>query len=89
MGIHHVIENEKLIVSIWGSPDGNNWGDKPLVTFPPKSYCGIYATFLNLSRHPEIRYLRASWSMDRFGRGGQDPMFGFQISVQESGARHT
>ncbi len=87
MGIHHVIENERLIVSIWGSPDGNNWGDRPLVTFPPKSYSGIYATFLNLSRHPEIGYLRASWNMDRVGRGGGDPLFGFQISVQESGTR--
>lgn len=85
VGINHVIENERLSVSIWGSKDGEDWGDQPLIRYTPKSYCGVYATFLNLSLHPEIRYVRANWSMDRCGRGGPEPMFGFYISAQESG----
>jgi hypothetical protein len=84
MGINHVIENERLSVSIWGSTNGDSWGDQPLVTCPPKRYCGVYATFLNLSAHPEIRYLRASWSMER---GCREPLFGFYISAQRSTAR--
>src|ERR1700741_855233 len=49
LGINHVIENERLAVSIWGSADGYDWGDQPLLTFPPKSYCGVYSTFLRLA----------------------------------------
>jgi len=87
MGINHVIENERLTLSIWGSEDGNDWGAKPLLSFPPKSYCGIYAIFLNLSGHRDIRYLQARWHMVRCGRGDWAPLFGFYVSAQESAAR--
>ena len=87
MGINHVIENERLTLSIWGSLDGNNWGEQPLVSFPPKSYCGVYSTFLNLAAHPHVRYLRAKWSMARGTRGDKPPLFGFYITAQESAAR--
>ncbi len=87
MGINHVIENERLTLSIWGSVDGNDWGDKPLVSFPPKAYCGIYSTFLNLAGHPRVRYLRSKWNMVRLGHGEGSPLFGFYASAQESGAQ--
>jgi len=87
MGINHVIENERLTLSIWGSVDGNDWGDNPLVSFPPKAYCGVYSTFLNLAAHPEVRYLRAKWNMVRWGRSDGDPLFGFYASAQESSSR--
>ena len=86
MSINHVIENERLTLSIWGSADGNDWGNKPLISFPPKSYCGIYSTFLNLTLYPDVRYLRAKWSMARCGRGEWAPLFGFQVSAQKSAA---
>lgn len=88
VGINHVMENERLTVSIWGSPNADDWGDRPLFSFPPKSYCGIYAAFLNLAAHPEIRYLRASWNMTRStvqrAWDCQAPLFGFYVSVQEA-----
>jgi hypothetical protein len=84
MGINHVIENERLVVSIWGSVDGNDWGDKPLVSFPPKAYCGIYSTFLNLSSIPHVRYLRVQWYMTRTSRGNWAPLFGFYVTAQQS-----
>jgi hypothetical protein len=87
MGINHVIENERLTLSIWGSVDGNDWGDKPLVSFPPKAYCGVYSTFLNLAAHPHVRYLRAKWNMVRCGHAYGDPLFGFYASVQESSSQ--
>jgi len=87
MGINHVIENERLTLSIWGSVDGNDWGDKPLVSFPPKAYCGIYSTFLNLSANPRVRYLRAQWSMVRWGRSDGSQLFGFYATAQESSAQ--
>ena len=84
LGINHVIENERLAVSIWGSADGDNWGCKPLISFAPKSYCGIYSTFLNLAPLPRFRYLRAKWNMVRWGRGDGAALFGFYVSAQES-----
>lgn len=84
MCINHVTENERLLVSIWGSADGDNWGDRPLALFPPKSYCGIYSMFLNLAAHPHVRYLRASWNMIRRSGASQELFFGFSISARES-----
>ena len=83
VGINHVIENERLRVSIWGSPDGTDWEEEPLVSFPPKSYCGIYSTFLTLAKHPRVRYLRVKWSMNRSDKSSGAPLFGFYVSVQE------
>ena len=82
MCINHVIEKETLTVTVWGSVDGIEWGEKPLVSFPSKSYCGVYSTFLNLSSHPHIRYLRVQWNMARYGRGHWEPVFGFSVSIQ-------
>jgi len=87
MGINHVIENERLTLSIWGSSDGNDWGDKPLISFPPKSYCGLYSMFLDLAPYPGVRYVRARWNMARCGRGEWAPLFGFYVSAQESAAQ--
>ncbi|HLG95786.1 MAG TPA: hypothetical protein VKX49_05695 [Bryobacteraceae bacterium] len=86
MCINHVIENEKLTVAVWGSVDGIEWGDKPLVSFPPKSYCGVYSVFLNLAAHPHVRYLQLRWNMARYGHGSWQPLFGFHVSVQASAA---
>jgi hypothetical protein len=84
LGITRVIEQESLEVSIWGSADQTNWGAKPLVAFPQKFYCGVYQLPLNLSAHPEIRFLRAQWKVDRWGRGTPAPLFGIYIVVQET-----
>jgi|SRR5579884_2159672 len=89
LGITRAIERESLEVSIWGSEDGKDWGTKPLVRYPQKFYCGLYSTLLNLSAHPELRYLRVCWSLDRFTAKDGPPMFGFYVYLQESGARLT
>ena len=86
MGINHVIEHARLAISIWGSADGNDWGDKPLASFPPKGYCGLYSMFLNLAAYPNVRYLRATWNMVRWGRRIGSPLFGFYATAQESSA---
>jgi hypothetical protein len=87
MGINHVLEDEKLAISIWGSADGDDWGDEPLLSFPPKYYCGVYSTFLDLSRHPNVRYLRVTWNMARWGKRAEQPLFGFYVSAEECGTR--
>lgn len=89
LGITRNIQQAHLEVSIWGSPDGQQW--RQLAVFPRKSYCGTYSTVLDLERHPGIRYVRAQWTMDRWGRGDEAPLFGFyllteQVQVQRAGA---
>lgn len=87
LGITRIIEQESLEVSLWGSSDAEKWGLRPLATFPPKFYCGIYSILLNLAAHPEVRFLKVSWKMSRWSRGETVPMFGFYVYAEESGAR--
>src|SRR5262252_5746227 len=68
LGITRIIEQESLDVSIWGSADGNDWGAKPLMSFPQKFYCGTYQILLDLSEHSNMRYLRAKWQANRWGK---------------------
>ena len=82
--ISNVMENEGLIVSIWGSIDQSDFGVRPILSFSPKFYCGVYTTFLDLTKYPNLRYLRAVWTMNRRGAQHRPPMFGFHISAQES-----
>src|ERR1035441_6601665 len=75
LGITRIIEQESLDVSIWGSPDGTEWGAKPLISFPQKFYCGTYQVVLDLRDHPTVRFLRAKWQVTRGGKGEPKPMF--------------
>lgn len=87
LGITAVVERTGLTVSIWGSTDQNEWGSKPLLTFRERQYCGVYSALLNLARQPEIRYLRVQWNMNRWGKIERTPLFGFEVFLEESGAR--
>jgi hypothetical protein len=73
-------EQESLEMSVWGSPDQNRW--RLLETFPQKFYCGTYSLGLDLTRHPDVRYLRAEWKMSRWGAGQTAPLFGFYLMME-------
>jgi len=83
LGITRIIEQESLDVAIWGSADGNDWGAKPLLSFPQKFYCGTYQILLDLTQHPEVKYVRVKWSAQRWGKGDSRPLFGFYVFAQE------
>jgi len=87
LGIECVAEHESLLVSIWGSRDGSDWGLKPLVSFPPKYYCGLYSRLLNLASFPEIRYLKVVWKLRRNARRTRPMEFAFYVLAEESGSR--
>ena len=80
LGITRILEKESLHVAVWGSADGEAW--LRLRAFPPKSYCGNYDVPLDLSLHPEVRFLRALWTMGRWGLGAEAPVFGFSIEMR-------
>lgn len=87
LDITNVVERTGLTVSVWGSPDGMDWGTKPLVTFRQRQYCGVYSVLLNMATHPNIRHVRVHWSMNRWGKTAHTPLFGFEVFTEESGAR--
>ena len=82
LGIDRILEQESLDVSLWGSPDNEHW--ERLGAFPQKSYCGNYSMLLDLTRRPQIRYLRAQWSMRRWAAGDRGPLFGFHLFAEEA-----
>jgi hypothetical protein len=87
LGITRIIEQESLDVTIWGSPDGLDWGSQPLAVFPQKFYCGTYQIALDLSGRPDVKYLRAKWQVNRWGRGETKPMFTAYLFAQPTKQR--
>jgi len=81
--IENIIEQEALDVHIHGSTDGVNWNPKPVVCFPQKFYRGEHPLLLDLSPHPEIKFVRAHWDAIRWGRGAETPMFEFHLTIKE------
>ena len=86
LAITEIVEQESLDVSVWGSPDGAEWGAKPLTAFPQKFYEGVYQVLLDLSQHPEVRFLKAKWVVNRWGVGHTTPRFRFLVKIQEHSA---
>jgi hypothetical protein len=82
LGITRIIEQESIDLSIWGSTDGAEWGPKPVVSFPQKFYCGTYQIILDLSDQPDVKYLRARWTMNRWGKGDSKPVFTIYLFAQ-------
>ena len=83
LGITRIIEQESLDLSIWGSADGTEWGSRPLAAFPQKFYCGTYQITLDLSERPDIRYLRAQWQVNRWGKGDPTPLFDLYLFARQ------
>jgi hypothetical protein len=81
--ISNVIEQESLDVSVFGSPDGTAWGAKALAAFPQKFYRGQHPLLLDLVHSAEVKFLRAHWEVNRWGRGVETPMFEFSVAVKE------
>lgn len=69
------LEQESLDVSIWGSADGQDFSKKPLLKVPQQFYCGTTKMVLDVSMRPEVKFLRAKWEVNRWGRVAPTPMF--------------
>ena len=77
------IEQESLDVSIWGSPDGQNFGKTPLLKIPQQFYCGTTKMVLDISLRPEVRFLQAKLDVNRWGRVSPTPMFVVELTLEE------
>jgi hypothetical protein len=77
------IEQESLDVSIWGSADGETWPKRPLLKLPQQFYRGTTKLVLDLSLRPEVKFIRARWDLNRWGRVAPTPMFVAGIDLVE------
>lgn len=80
--IRKVIEQESLDVAIWGSPDGSNWGTQPILKLPQRFYAGSTRMVLDLRERPDMRFIRARWEVNRWGRGRPEPWFEFDLLLE-------
>jgi hypothetical protein len=78
-----IIEQESLDVSLYGSADGATWDAKSVAAFPQKFYCGESPLLLDLTAHPDVKFVRAHWEVARWGRGTETPMFEFGVTLKE------
>jgi hypothetical protein len=83
LAITKIIEQESLDISIYGSADGAAWTPKSLAAFPQKFYCGESPLLLDLTVHPDVKFVRLHWEVARWGRGTETPMFEFDVSLKE------
>jgi hypothetical protein len=83
LAITEQIEQESLDVAIWGSADGENWGTKPLLKMPQGFYRGEEKRVLDLTLRPEIKFIRARWELNRWGRVAPAPVFVAELQLVE------
>jgi hypothetical protein len=83
MLISDQVEQESIDVSIFGSPDGDSWPSKPLLKLPQRFYTGETRAVLELALRPEIRFIRARWDLNRWGRVAPEKMFAFGLRLAE------
>ena len=81
--ITRIIEQESLDVSIYGSADGATWEPKPIASFPQKFYCSEQPLLMDLTQHASVKFVRAHWETNRWGRGTETPMFEFHVTLRE------
>jgi hypothetical protein len=81
-GITRVVEQQSIDLGFYGSADGETFDDKPFASFPQKFYCGTYSLVLDLSARPDVRYIRAGWKANRWGRGDQTPLFSIYVFAE-------
>jgi len=83
LAVSKIIEQESLDLSIYGSADGATWEAKSLAAFPQRFYCEETPLLLDLSAHPQVKFVRAHWEVARWGRGTETPMFEFGVTMRE------
>jgi hypothetical protein len=77
------IEQESLDISIWGSADGEAWGTHPILKLPQGFYRGQTRAVLELTMRPEVKFIRAKWELNRWGRVAPTPMFRVGLHLLE------
>lgn len=83
MLITEQIEQESIDVSICGSADGQGWIAKPILKLPQRFYRGETRAVLDLVLRPEVKFIRAQWELNRWGRVAPLPKFTLGLHLLE------
>ncbi len=83
MHITDTQEQQSLDVSIYGSADGQEWTLKPILKLPQRFYRGETRMVLDLTTRPEVKFIRAGWELNRWGRVAPLPAFVFGLHLTE------
>ena len=83
LSITKIIEQESLDVTIYASADGSTWEPKSIAAFRQEFYTGETPLLLDLTAHPNAKFVRAHWEVARWGRGTETPMFEFGVTLKE------
>lgn len=78
MGQQHTLD-----VSVWGSADGMNWGERPLYVLPHRYYCGTYTETLDLEAHPAIQFLRVGYGLRTWAGRPSFAVARFELTLEE------
>jgi hypothetical protein len=84
LGVTQTVEQESLILSLYGSQDGNEWSAAPIAKFPEKFYEGVSSVLIEPQGQEPFRYLRAQWKANRWGRGSKTPMFRMYVFAEHA-----
>ncbi len=83
LSITSVVEQEAIDISVYTSSDGTTWETKPIVSLPQKFYVGEYPLLIDLSAAQGIKFVRAHWEVNRWGRGSTTPRFEMAVRLRE------
>ena len=83
LSIQSVVEQESIEISVFTSEDGAAWDSKPIASLPQKFYTGESPLLLDLSLSPNVRWLRAHWDVNRWGRGPNTARFEIGLRLRE------
>jgi hypothetical protein len=81
-GVMESQEQQSIEVVVLRSKDGEVWDETPVLTFPQRFYAGTSAMILDLRKFPDTAFLKAKWTVNRWGRGSLTPQFRAYVFVR-------
>ncbi len=82
LGITEILEQESIDVEVHGSVDGEEWLDEPLRAFPQKFYRGVWQLLWDPGAVPDVRFVKVSYRVARWGVGEPTPTFRFYVFAE-------
>ncbi|MBV6430299.1 MAG: hypothetical protein IANPNBLG_00408 [Bryobacteraceae bacterium] len=82
ISINRMMEQQTLDLSIWVSPDGEDWGSEPILQLPHRYYCGTYHHVLDLSGRSGVRFLRIEYRLRGWCMEAPPPLSSFEVVAE-------
>ena len=83
LSITAVVEQEAIDISLYTSSRRRYVGNQAHVSLPQKFYRGEYPLLVDFSAAPAVKFVRAHWEVNRWGRGSTTPRFEITVRLRE------